>query len=142
MCVLPLLVTLVALHGQKPLVSAEQSFAVNRGVPAQASPELSLTTAAARASGTRSAMGAPANDLCADRIVLSDGTMDYDTTGASTDGLHVRRNPEISWAVLHLGSTADTHFPRDRARRHRLSSSSLVRRLASYRGFAKERPVW
>ncbi len=55
MCVLPLLITMVVLHGQKLLVSAEQPSAVDRTVPAQRSPELSLTMAAAQAGGTRSA---------------------------------------------------------------------------------------
>ncbi len=56
MCVLPLLITLVVLHGQKLLVSAGQPSAVDRTVPAQGSPELLLTAAAARAGGIRTVM--------------------------------------------------------------------------------------
>ena len=35
---------------------------------------------------TRTAMGGPANDLCADAIPIFDGVTAYDTTGADTDG--------------------------------------------------------
>ncbi len=85
-CVLPLVITMVVLHGQKLLVSAEQPSAVDRTGPPHGSPELSLTMAAARPGGTRSAQG-HGNDDCEDRIEIFDGVTPIDTLAATTDGL-------------------------------------------------------